>query len=290
MEVVFETRFSYFGKSGWRSKAAADPALLFHPDRLAHRLALFEQVTLASLRDQSDDDFSLLVLSSELMPVEWQERLRAVLERTIGADRSQLVFRPAGNAGLDLRAEIRNAYHVQDVAQVVLDDDDAVAVDFVATVRAQAQALKAERRHPDDYGFLSFPQGYSIGFEEGRAAWMAERFVPFTNLGLTLVARGVTDKNPFLTSHRKIGERHPSRVINSQRPYYLRAVHGHNDSRAIARGDRLTDAEIRAAFAYFPFLRAHFVPQAVDGGRGSEPDRGDKPAGGADAATQAGMP
>ena len=52
MDVVFETRFSYFGQSGWKSAAAADPKLLFDPPRMDERLKLFERVTLPSLKAQ----------------------------------------------------------------------------------------------------------------------------------------------------------------------------------------------------------------------------------------------
>lgn len=64
MDIVFETRFSFFGQSGWRSDHAADPDLLFADDRLEQRLRYFEQITLESLKGQTDGNFRHLVLSS----------------------------------------------------------------------------------------------------------------------------------------------------------------------------------------------------------------------------------
>ncbi|WP_177172598.1 glycosyltransferase [Paracoccus alkenifer] len=39
--VVIVTRFSFFGKSGWKSDASRDRELLFQPQRLEQRLRLF---------------------------------------------------------------------------------------------------------------------------------------------------------------------------------------------------------------------------------------------------------
>ncbi|HHC29039.1 MAG TPA: hypothetical protein ENK80_00495, partial [Rhodobacterales bacterium] len=76
MDVVFETRFSFFGQSGWKSAAAADPGLLFDPARMDERLKLFERITLPSLKAQEDGDFTHMVLSSTLMPNDYKIKLR----------------------------------------------------------------------------------------------------------------------------------------------------------------------------------------------------------------------
>jgi len=65
-------------------------------------------------------------------------------------------------------------------------------------------------------------------------------------------------RNPYLTSHRNIGERHGSRVVRARSPFYLRAVHDLNDSRTLTDETRLVPEDYDAVFRYFPFLEPHF--------------------------------
>ena len=78
--------------------------------------------------------------------------------------------------------------------------------------------------------------------------------MPFTNLGLALLSRPDYRKNPFMTSHRRIGERQATRLIGAKRPFYLRAVHGLNDSRAIAAAERHAPHEVEGLIRHFPFM------------------------------------
>ncbi|WP_298492143.1 glycosyltransferase [uncultured Maritimibacter sp.] len=258
MHIVFETRFSFFGQSGWQSQAAADPALLFDEARLEQRLRYFREITLASLAAQTDPNFQHLILSSTLMPEPWKVKLREVCFDTLGEKRVGLIFKPEGSAGHIIRDLIARKFAGHNVAQVVLDDDDAVSCDFVAALRRYADFTVDDPVNPKPYTFISFPRGYTLGIENGKPAWLSNRFVPYTNLGLALVAPADTHRNPFLTSHKKIGQRHPSLMVTPLRPFYLRAVHEHNDSRAHKSDEILTPAQIAETFDYFPFLAAHF--------------------------------
>lgn len=263
MDVIYETRFSFFGQSGWKSTAAGDPALLFDPARLDERLRYFEAITLPSLMDQTDGDFTHLVLSSTLMPQAYQTRLRELVKDTLGDKRARIMFRPEGSAGKYLRAAVRQGFGERIVAQVVLDDDDALARDFTAELRRHApiglDASNTERQ--DEHMFLSFPHGFTLGVEGGEPTWLERRYVPYTNLGLTLVAPATTRRNPFMTSHLKIGLRHPSLMVTRNRPYYLRSVHDHNDSRANRQAFGLKPGDIEVAREYFPFLRPYIASE-----------------------------
>lgn len=258
MTILFETRFSFFGQSGWKSSHAADPGLLFDDDRLEQRMTYFEQITLESLKGQTDDHFNHMVLSSTLMPKTWQTRLRELVIDTLGAKRARVMFRPKGKAGRFLKDAVVKTYGDDIITQVVLDDDDAVSADFVAALRGYAQIARRDPLNDAPYSFITFPRGYTLGIEEGRMSWLAHRYVPYTNLGLALVGPAPSSRNPYLTSHRKIGERHPSFMVTHRRPFYLRAVHGLNDSFAKQKGAFLTDEEIVGAFRYFPWMERHF--------------------------------
>ena len=268
MKVVFETRFSFFGQSGWKSDHAADPKLLFDSDRLSQRMKYFEEVTLASLKGQTDEVFEHMVLSSSLMPEDWQKRLRELCFDTLGKARCRIMYRPEGSAGHIMKNTVAKLYKDQTVAQVVLDDDDAVSTDFVAAVKHYGTFALRDPMNPRPYTFLSFPRGYTLGIEDGTLSWLSPRFVPYTNLGLALIAPSDTRRNPFLTSHKRIGQRHPSYMVTHMRPYYLRAVHGLNDSRAHKSDEVLTPDQIAETFPYFPWLAAHFPEARKDGDEG----------------------
>jgi len=257
MKIIYETRFSFLGQSGWQSRVAGDAGLLFAPERLERRFALFERVTLPSLAAQTDPEFEVMVLASAAMPAHWQARLRTLLHDVLGEARTHPIFARPGFTGRIFRRHILRRHGGEArVAQVVLDDDDALAADFTALCRAEAVHMAAQPPEDTDYGFISFPRGLSLIFEGSEATGLAPRNVAFTNLGLTLVAPPGHRKTPFGTAHRKIGARHPARVVHARRPFYLRAVHDTNDSRAHLEETRLSAEETRRVTAHFPFLPA----------------------------------
>jgi hypothetical protein len=91
-------------------------------------------------------------------------------------------------------------------------------------------------------------------FEDGQPRSLSPRHAPFTNLGLTLVGPPESRPHLFMTSHRQIGERFPSRLVEGGRPFYLRSVHDDNDSRALHDKAALSGAELARTLHYFPFL------------------------------------
>lgn len=109
--------------------------MLYDPDRLAQRFHWFEQVCLPAMAAQTDRDFRLIVLTGTDFPRPWLDRLRddiagvpqIVLEqRAPGVHRDLCRAVIAGH--IDPRADV--------VAQFRKDDDDAVAVDYVARLRS----------------------------------------------------------------------------------------------------------------------------------------------------------
>lgn len=260
MDLIFQTRFSFFGISGWQSAASQSEDMLFAPERLNARFDLFERIALAGLRDQSDPDFKLSVLSSINLPEKYQTRLQELCNDTLGADRVDINYRGPRKAGRLFR-QIMCAKYPDDrtIAQVVLDDDDTVSNDFVEICKRES--YDASQRNYDNSGatFLTFPRGVSLGLENQKAAWLAPRNAHFTNLGLTLVAPPTFDRHPYSTSHRQIGNRFTSRAILTARPFYVRAVHDGNDSDAKHSHERYTPEQIVEMMQYFPFLQKHFA-------------------------------
>ncbi|MDU8928755.1 glycosyltransferase [Alisedimentitalea sp. MJ-SS2] len=266
MKVILVTRFSFFGKSGWKSSASRDPGELFAPERLDPRFEMFEKITLQSLADQTHGDFEHLVISSTFMPEQYQARLTEMCNDYLPTQ-ARVIFRPQKYVGKVLDYYTRENYADQDwIAQSVLDDDDAVSVDFVEACRFEAETVLGTPYANDPISFISFPRGFTLGLRDGdEEPWLSQRYVPWTNLGLTIVKPPAHKKNLFNLSHLKAGIRFGSRLAGANRPFYLRTVHDHNDSRA-RHGDRMLDAaEIEQQFKYFPLLRSYFGGRAGKG-------------------------
>ena len=255
LQMVFQTRFSFFGSSGWRSPANKNKDILFDPERLSKRLYLFEKITLRCLKDQTDEDFKLLVLTSRDLPDVASRQLTEACHDIIGAERTFISRRKPDRAGKWMRRCMRNHLNfAEHSAQIVLDDDDAVSVDFVEHCRAEAQYTVSRFTETRTYSYLSFANGVSAVFNTKGSLDLMPREVAFNNQGLTLVAPTMTWENPYLIAHKRITRSHPVRVIYDRRPYFLRSVHDTNDSRAM-HGDTPCDAEAAdKLMTWFPLL------------------------------------
>lgn len=256
LQAVFQTRYSFFGKSGWRSETSRDKAALLDPERLKKRFGYFEKMTLACLRDQTDPGFALMVLTSEDLPADHAKLLTEACNDVLGAGRVHLLLRPEGSAGRWMqRYMARRMGGADHACQIVLDDDDAVSADFTAIVKREARAALDAMAPGQEAVYLSFADGLTARFG-GDGVDLIPRSAPFTNLGLTLVGRKDVKTSPFNIAHKKVARRYPVRLFHDQRPYYIRAVHDTNDSRALHR-DEVLDAEAaRGAMRHFPLLEA----------------------------------
>ncbi len=254
LQAVFQMRYSFFGKSGWRSGASRDKARLLDSQRLDKRFHYFRTMALPSLAAQSDRDFKLLLLTSEDLPEAHRTVLEELCHDTLGRDRCHILYRPPDGAGRWFQRYMRKKLnsHSHSV-QIVLDDDDAVAADFVETVRREAEFAIAGFRADQDCTYLSYASGLTADFGPDGVR-LLRREVPFTNLGLSLVAPTRTRKNPYMLAHKKVARRHPVRVTYDLRPYYIRSVHDSNDSRAHMGEEALPRTELPRLSTYFPWL------------------------------------
>ncbi len=109
-------------------------AALYAPRRLDERTLWFEHVFLPPLRAQNDGDFTMHLLMGEDLPQPWRGRVEAAI-----ADVPQIRahWREAGDHRAICRYVMwggRDATRAV-VAEFRLDDDDAVAVDYVQQLR-----------------------------------------------------------------------------------------------------------------------------------------------------------
>jgi len=142
MQVLGLTRFSYPAEGGFQTEhadLATREAFLYAPARMDERLRIFEVFTLATLRAQSDDDFTLLVVIGDSMPPGPRARLLALV-----ADMPQVIVRalPSGRHRRVMEQVINEARDDRPCIQFRMDDDDGLGRDFVRETRQIAAEIR----------------------------------------------------------------------------------------------------------------------------------------------------
>lgn len=228
VRILGVCRFSMLGRGDWKIyKNQPDEALegiyatqaleLFDPTRIEARLQTFKHLTLRSLANQSDADFQLLVVSSDRMPQEYQDKLQEICR---GVEQVVLRFLPpthisdaikqvAEEIGLDLK----------DTMQFRLDDDDCVAKDYIRRLRRHAVGMWRNAHFA-----VSFPSIFycvTDGPTEGIYNW----FSPFFSAGACIRH---TSRTIFDYGHYAI----PQRLVAVTDPHFPNIVthRGDNDT------------------------------------------------------------
>jgi len=164
LQVLGLCRWSYPSQTGaFNNKGESLEALqreLYAEARMAVRLFFLEHLVLPSLRAQSDPDFTLVLMLGERLPEPWRSR---VLELVQDVAQVKPVFLPEGQNHMEACTALMRDHRDLSADVVVefrLDDDDAVAGDFVAQLRGLYRQLrpiyKANKRVAVDFcrGFL----------------------------------------------------------------------------------------------------------------------------------------
>ena len=223
-------RFSYLGMRGYQRDhpgIAERRAFLYDPGRLARRWLIFETLALPGWLAQTDPDFTLVVMTGPDLPEPWLSRLRDLAAR-VPQLRLELV--PPMDRHLDAcRAAI--APHVDPRAEAVghfrHDDDDAVALDYVALARRDFARVgdlwRAEGRLSLDHS-----RGLMLHLAGGAA-----RFVPRIahNMGVALTIFLPPDRpeTALHFNHTRLPLWMPGVAVT--RPLmFIRAIHGDSDS------------------------------------------------------------
>jgi hypothetical protein len=249
--IVGVCRFSYPALSSFRktpTDSDAAKALLYDPDRLERRFALFEQLMLPSMQAQTDTDFQLGFVIGADFP------LRDRLERLIGRLPGAYVhaMEPAHNFKAThaafKAAELGNA---NILTSFRLDDDDAMDRDFIARLRRQADVLLTLN------GATPFAIGQNNGFwlELGQDPRIYDVHERTPACGVALVSGVKSGHTVYIHNHRDLAERYNT-YLDAETPAFIRTVHRDNDAAPHVAGtkERLSADEIRAMVSkHFPF-------------------------------------
>ncbi|ROU02658.1 glycosyltransferase [Histidinibacterium lentulum] len=230
LQLLGLCRFSYPALADFQTShadLAARKAALFAPERLDLRLMWFRHILLPAIRAQTDPDFTLLLLLGEDLPEPWRGRL---LEAVGEVRQIVPVFRPPMNHRAVCREVLMEARD-QDadwVAEFRLDDDDAVAVDFVERARRDFAAHVRGLAEEHGSALLDYQRGLVVeAGPEGLAlhplvarAWAA---------GLCLIYPPSEPTALMDYPHHRVWWRMPC-VSRPEVMMFLRGAHGTNDS------------------------------------------------------------
>lgn len=245
MQVIGLCRFSYVGLGGYKivhENLAERRAFLYAPARLEERFRLFETISLPSVIAQTDQDFQLHVVVGECFPEAYLERLLALTEDLPNVAVS---MQPPDNHRRQM-IRVLNAAREDAGApclQFRLDDDDAMAVNFIARLKQAAQDLKPVWQcYPlttidfnRGYIYRAGPEGLSI--TPDREAYAA--------LSLGVVVPGGSDRTIMHQGHHILWKETPTLTFPDG-DMYMRGHNGFNDSRSKGRGKKVRLSPVTA--------------------------------------------
>lgn len=242
MQVLGLCRFSYPAHGGFQSghdTIAERIRFLYADARLDERFRLFESFTLPSLQAQTDPDFTLIVVIGTDMPAARREQLEALLK---GLPQAQLRAIPPGPHRAVMAQVINDARQGDKRAciQFRMDDDDAVARDFVAKTRAAARdaapLITRNRLTAIDFTHGHIAQPTARGILAGPVA--RQYWVP----GLSVVAQPGVSLTVMNFNHVKLWQFMPTLTLNDP-DMYVRGISDWNESgvRADVSGAALLD-------------------------------------------------
>lgn len=245
-QVIGLCRFSYPALGGFQRQhdTPADRArFLYAPQRLEERFRLFETIALPGIRDQTDPDFTFLVVIGDDFPQ--RPRLESLL-----ADVPQAVIRayPPGPHRAVMREAI-NTLRDPDAPlsiQFRLDDDDGVNLRFVERLRTVARHARPMLAGSPSMA-IDFTRGHVVqAGPKGIAAEPVARslWAP----GLAVALRRGNAQTVMNFAHQAVWQHMP--VISLTDPdMFIRGWNPFNDSAFTpGTGFRLLDAEGEAQF------------------------------------------
>jgi len=226
VQIAGLVRFSYPCKGGFQRQhatRAAQTNYLYAPARMEERFRFFEALCLHSLKSQTDKRFAVGVLIGEDMPAQYLTRLKLLLADLPQAKLIRLPYMPYAEAMQQAYRLLFNGPAPLNLS-FRLDDDDAVAVDFIAEVRARLPQVYGMSGGLDPVG-LSFLQGLTL---------INGKIVPSVDarplgLGLCVMAPSGRQVHALSYAHQNLHQNIPA-LMDPYLMMNVRAFHGSNDS------------------------------------------------------------
>lgn len=248
VQIAGLVRFSYPCIGGFQrayASRAAQTSSLYAPARMEERFRHFEALCLHSLKAQTDKGFRVGVLIGADMPRTYQTRLAGLLAPLPQAELIKLPYLAYAEAMRQAFARLFNGPAPLHLS-FRLDDDDAVAVDFIAELKARLPQLYGMSGGLDPVG-LSFLQGLTR--IDGRFVCAVDARP--LGLGLSMLAPAGRRVHVLSYAHQHMHQSLPM-IMDPHPLMNLRSFHSSNDSPVMLPAGRrcaMSTAELREALA-----------------------------------------
>jgi len=231
MQTILLCRFSYPAEGGFQvDHETIDDrrTFLYDPDRMETRFRLFEHFCLPGIKAQTDPDFSFVVLVGSCLPALYLARLESLLA---DIPQAMIVSRDPGPHRLMCQSVMNAARkHInKPCLQVRHDDDDALAIDFVARLRKAAKDCKPLLQENRLVGF-DWNRGYTVRASDVAQFEITETVTPYLGVAQAVAVQGGVKQSLMNFAHSRINRFMPT-VTFTAHPMFLRAYHAGNDSR-----------------------------------------------------------
>lgn len=204
MRIFGYMRFSYLGRSDARlTKNVSGQQkldLVFHPDRMAQRFYVFENITLPSIKSQRCKKFKIYILASPDMPSEYQDRLghltKDVPEIEVVYDETE-----TASEAFDKIIETHVKAANQRTLHFRMDDDDALSCYAIQKLDDMIQFMPKK-------SFVTMPRGLFLMARDSEVHLM-RKFEPDIAIAWGVVAEPGQVRNPYRFDHQGCSENLP---------------------------------------------------------------------------------
>ncbi|WP_037314949.1 putative rhamnosyl transferase [Ruegeria halocynthiae] len=257
MQVIGLCRFSYPAHGGFQIEHETIEerrSYLYDPARLEERFRLFETTTLPCFKEQTDEEFELLIVIGTCLPKPALDRLH---DLTAGMKQVKIVARSPMRHRRVMK-EVLNTARIDPDApclQFRHDDDDAVSVDFIERLRLATKDGEGLMRN-SKYVAIDYNSGFLARFSD-RGIQAAQIFRPLLGVGFGMYVRGGCDSTIMNFGHHRIGNFMPV-ISYPDAPMWVRTLNQFNDS-PLARNNKVELAPLT------PELEGEFIARfAID--------------------------
>jgi len=229
-QIIGLVRFSYLSKNGFRitgDDREETRAALYAPERMAFRFKMLEQLCLRSMQNQTDQDFKLIFLVGRDLQTAYLNRLKELLEpmpqavvvalpRQWMIQATQIAFKQVIDADADYVTTFR------------LDDDDAVAVDYISQTRARMEQLISASM-AEAPTVLAFTSGIHWQVSKQEKGLVLRKEATPLGLACAMITKPDLPVSVFRWDHRRFGSYFQT-VLVPTNTMFIRSLHSFNDS------------------------------------------------------------
>ena len=252
-QVVGLCRFSFVSNGGFQYRFDSPEeatTTLFAEHRIRRRLEMFERMLVPSLAAQTDQDFTLVILTSDRMPEPWLERLHDAVAQL---PRCVIVQEPPAPHWRATREALHKGLTRDDgwIFYFRIDDDDALAVDYVAQVRAYASLLaEIMDRSDSPIAALDFTHGVQAVWDDTRCAEIYDNRRLHSSQGMGTLVKGRSPLTVMTHPHHKAWHKLPTLTLHEP-VMYLQSSHPLQDTGRIFKpaGELYAESEAREVLA-----------------------------------------